>query len=560
MLDAQCRRKYTKMIALSVLIALMEIGGVGLLLHTILSILKPAFIQHNIFTRFLYNELGLTDQRTFIMVITTMLFVAYLVKNIVLVQINKIQVKWAYEITSKVASKHYKYIASRELLYFHKRKSADVVNEVIAITLSFTDSILLASIMLLSELSIVIMMLIAILLYNPYLFVFTFASILPAAALLVYLNRNKLGEQGSKLHAIFPALYENVTELTAGIAQIKLWNSASHSFKRYEEIMEQIYALNRSVYIKSLYVPPRIYEVVAIAGILCVVLYGVLGDIGSSAIISSISIYAGVSFRLLPSMNRVIGASNGLSTHRYIINCIEETDVKLENHDVGTLALNTTLSLRDITFAYGDAEPVLQDISLEINKGEFIGLIGNSGAGKSTLVNVLCSLLEPQQGSVLLDGKSIDENKKPAFQYLFSYVKQDVFMLNASILHNVAFLDEEPDEAKVMKCLDKVNLTEWVQSLPEGINTSVGEVGKQVSGGQRQRVAIARALYKEAAIFIFDEVTNNLDTYSKEQTLAAIQLLKTEGKTAVFITHSEGELKMCDRVYSLENKQLVEVK
>lgn len=560
MLDTACRKKYTKMIGLSVVIALLEIGGIGLLLHTILSILKPTFIQHNVFTNFLYHKLGLTDQRTFIMVITTLLFVAYLVKNIILVQINKIQVKWAYEITSKVANKHYKYIASRELLYFNKRKSADIVNEIVAITLSFTDAILLSSVMLLSELCIVVMMLAAILVYNPFLFIFTFASIIPAAALLVYLNRNKLGEQGAKLHTLFPFLYENVTELASGIAQIKLWNSASHSFKKYEDIKREIYALNKSVYIKSHHVPPRIYEVVAIAGILCVVLYGVLGDIGSSAIISSISIYAGVSFRLLPSMNRVIGASNGLSTHSYIIDFIEGTETDTSDKQIEHISLQKSLSLKGVTFGYKPDETVLENLSLEIEKGDFVGLVGNSGVGKSTLVNILCSLIKPSSGELLIDGNKLTEKTLSAYQYLFSYVKQDVFMLNASILHNVAFLSNEADEDKVWQCLKKVNLADWVSQLKDGIHTPVGEVGKQVSGGQRQRIAIARALYKNAEIFIFDEVTNNLDAYSTEQTLAAIKVLKEAGKTALFITHKDSELMLCDRVYTLQNKKLVEVK
>ena len=559
-LDDSCKKKYSKMVGLSVLIALMEIGGIGILLHTILSILKPTFILHNIFTRFVYNELGITNEKTFVMVMTAILFIVYLVKNIILVQINKVQVKWAFEITSNVSSKHYKYIASRELLYFHERKSADIVNEIVSITVSFTDTILLSSVMLLSELSIVIMMLTAILVYNPFLFVFSFASIIPAAAFLVYLNRNKLAEQGSKLHSAFPFLYENIVELTAGIAQIKLWNSASHSFKKYEKIKNEIYKLNKSVYIKSHHVPPRIYEVVAIAGILCVVLYGVLGEIGASAIISSISIYAGVSFRLLPSMNRVIGASNSLSTHNYIIDFIKEADTDLVDAKVGTLSFEQSLSLSNVSFGYSSNKLILADLSLDIKKGEFIGLIGNSGAGKSTLMNVLCSLLEPQGGNVLVDGMVLSREQKAAYQYLFSYVKQDVFMLNTSILHNVAFLDDTPDVERVWSCLEKVNLTDWVKTLPNGIDTSVGEVGKQVSGGQRQRIAIARALYKNAEVFIFDEVTNNLDTNSKEQTLAAIKILKSEGKTALFITHKESELVLCDSVYSLKNKKLVREK
>jgi ABC-type multidrug transport system fused ATPase/permease subunit len=139
-------------------------------------------------------------------------------------------------------------------------------------------------------------------------------------------------------------------------------------------------------------------------------------------------------------------------------------------------------------------------------------------------------------------------------------VKQDVFMINDTILHNVAFVDESPDLERVLSCLDKVNLTEWIKTLSDGIYTPVGELGNHVSGGQRQRIAIARALYKDAEIFIFDEVTNNLDMYSRQQTLKAIEILKETGKTAIFITHKEDELKMCDHVYSLEENSLIEVK
>lgn len=132
-------------------------------------------------------------------------------------------------------------------------------------------------------------------------------------------------------------------------------------------------------------------------------------------------------------------------------------------------------------------------------------------------------------------------------------------MLDESVLHNVAFFDENPDEQRVLECLKKVNLGEWIDHLPDGIHTHVGEVGKQVSGGQRQRIAIARALYNNAEILIFDEVTNNLDTESKEQTLNVISTLKEQGKTAIFITHKEDELELCDKVYSLHDKQLSEV-
>lgn len=542
------------------LVALLEISGIGILLHTILSLLKPTFITYNFFTNFLYQTLGLTDQKTFIVIITSFLFLTYLVKNIILVQLNKLQVKWAYEITTTIANNHYKHIAGKKLRYFYERKSSDIVNEIIAVSLSFTDSILLTSIMLVSELFIIILMLSAVLLYNPLLFVFSFASIIPIAAFLIYLNKNKLANHGKKLHALFPEMYENVTELTSGIAQIKLWNSTEYKFNEYAEIKQEIYELNKSVYIKSHYVPPRIYEVIAISGMLCVVLYGVLNDISTSTIVSYFSIYAGVSFRLLPSMNRVISTSNVLATNNHILKFLEGINTPKSEKEIEPLPFEKSLALRDIGFGYSNKTDVFDALNLTICKGEFIGLIGKSGAGKSTLVNVLCTLLDLQKGSVLLDGKCVSEDQKQAYQYLFSYVKQDIFMLNASVFKNIAFLDDEPDEAKVMSCLENVNLLDWINTLPSGIHTSVGELGKQISGGQRQRIAIARALYKDTSIYIFDEVTNNLDSHSKTQTLAAIEALKKAGKTAIFITHNTKELDLCNSIYTLENKKLVQIR
>ena len=129
-------------------------------------------------------------------------------------------------------------------------------------------------------------------------------------------------------------------------------------------------------------------------------------------------------------------------------------------------------------------------------------------------------------------------------------------MLNDSILNNVAFLESEIDETRVRQCISQVNLDSWVLGLKNGLNTSVGELANKVSGGQKQRISIARALYKDAGILIFDEVTNNLDTESKNQMLKAIAELKKQNKTVLFITHKEDELSLCDKVYLLKNGKL----
>lgn len=549
------------MLSLSVLIALLEILGVSLLLHTILSILKPSFVGHNVFTSLVYNMLQVQSYQQFVLVITILLFIGYLCKNVILVQINKVQVRLAYEITNNLSSKHYKHIANQDYLYFKSRKSAEIINELFSLTVSFSESILITSIMLLSEFFVVAFILAAILIYKPLLFLFTFATVLPVAGVLVYMNRESLGRYGKKVHKSMPHIYENISELTLGIAQIKLWNAASQTHASYQNIKEDVYRLQAKISMKSKHIPTRIYEVIAVTGILCVVLFGVLGDLGSSAMISAISIYAGVSFRLLPSMNKIISSFNAVYTHQHLLDYLEDTtELPRKNTAFMDLVLNKGILMDNVSFKYGEGDWILRNASLSIQKGDFIGIIGASGSGKSTLVNILCSLVPPTEGDMRVDNELLKEDDLASYRYLFSYVKQDVFMQNTSIAKNVALFSDELDEQRVMECLAQVNLQDWVLTLPQGVNTAIGEVGNNISGGQRQRIALARALYKKAEIFIFDEMTNNLDKHSKEQTLLAISELKKQGKTALFVTHKEDELELCNKVYSLQDKKLVQVK
>ena len=560
LLTKEYKKKYYAMVVLSLASALLEVVGVSILLHTILSILKPEFIQDNVLTSFLYDGLGITDNRMFIMVITSLLFILYVLKNVLLVQMNKRQVKLAFEITNHISGVQYNHVMNQNLAYFKRRPSAEIINELVASTFSFSEGILINSVIFLSEVAVIILLLGAILIYNPFLFLFTFLCLIPSALVLMYVSRKRLKEEGRKVHELTSKVYTNISEVTGGIANIKLWNGSAYFEKRFESMKKDLYEYKASIYVKSNYIPLRIYEVIAITGVLCVVLYGILGDKEISSVISYISIYAGVSFKLLPSINRVIGTSNTLSTNAHILDflALEESDVDHTQDE--PIVFRNHIELKGVNFAYNQEVQTLKNINLKISKGDFIGLIGKSGTGKSTLVNVLTSLLYHTEGELLIDGLPLRSSQESAYRYLFSYVKQDVFMVNDTILQNVAFVDESPDMERVLSCLAKVNLTDWIETLPNGIYTSVGELGGRVSGGQRQRIAIARALYKDAEIFIFDEVTNNLDTYSREQTLKAIEILKEAGKTALFITHKEDELKLCNRVYSLENKCLVKVK
>ena len=186
------KKKYYAMVVLSLASALLEVVGVSILLHTILSILKPEFIQDNVLTSFLYDGLGITDNRMFIMVITSLLFILYVLKNVLLVQMNKRQVRLAFDITNNISGVQYNHVMNQNLAYFKRRPSAEIINELVASSFSFSEGILINSVIFLSEVAVIILLLGAILIYNPFLFLFTFLCLIPSALVLMYVSRKRL--------------------------------------------------------------------------------------------------------------------------------------------------------------------------------------------------------------------------------------------------------------------------------------------------------------------------------------------------------------------------------
>jgi len=557
LLDDDSRKKYSLILFLSIVNAILELAGVSLLLYTILAIFEPDFIEKFQLTSYLYYSMNVNSPQFFVLFLTGGLFLLYVIKNILLIQISKRQIRYSFSINEQISNDYYRDLIESDLVYFNSQDSTHIMNNIMGATLNFSESILLSSVLFISEWFIVTILLGAVLIFQPWLFLFVFIVLVPTAGALVYFNKKSIEEISKEEHELIPKIYDNINHLTRGISTIKLWSSESYFIKNYQVFRDRVYTLKSSIYLKSNYIPVRTYEVIAIAGLLCVVVYGTYVDLEVSSIVAYISIYAAVSFRILPSINRIITSSNNLASRSHVLDYLiaNKTDNKIYNRQ-NQLEFNHQIELSKADFFYSGCDPILSSVSMTVSKGDFIGLIGDSGSGKSTVLHLVSSLLIAQKGQLKIDGVSIDSSNVSDYRYLFSYVNQDVFMLNDTILKNIAFADANPNQAKIKDCLNKVNLTNWVESLPNGIHTSIGELGSQISGGQRQRIAIARALYKDSEIFLFDEISNNLDEESKAEILKTMKAIKREGKTAIFVTHNREELEICNVIYSIENNKI----
>ncbi|HVS54023.1 MAG TPA: ABC transporter ATP-binding protein [Opitutaceae bacterium] len=218
------------------------------------------------------------------------------------------------------------------------------------------------------------------------------------------------------------------------------------------------------------------------------------------------------------------------------------------------LPFEVAIELRGIGFHYKVGSPwVLRNATVTIKSGERIGIIGTTGSGKSTLTDILMGLLPPVEGAMLIDGRPLRPRDVPAWQQCVAHVPQSIYLADASIAENIAFGTkvEEIDLSRVRSAAERAQIMQFVDGLPQGLSTTVGERGVKLSGGQRQRIGIARALYKEAKLLIFDEATSALDRDTEQSVIEAINRLD-KTLTVVIVTHRPAALSGCDKVFRIE--------
>ncbi len=239
--------------------------------------------------------------------------------------------------------------------------------------------------------------------------------------------------------------------------------------------------------------------------------------------------------------------------------CYKEETLQNREKDEGTLPFRfeKEMLLREVSFEYAEGEPALHKITLAINKGEIVGLIGPSGAGKTTLADMLLRLITPDKGSILLDGVESEEIRLSEWRQNLGYVPQEVFLLNTTIEENIRFYDTSLSKKDLITATKAANIYDFIQEQPEKFATQVGERGLSLSGGQRQRIALARALARRPAVLILDEATSALDNESEQLIQKSIERLRGE-TTVVIIAHRLSTLAIADLLVSIEDGRVAE--
>lgn len=311
-------------------------------------------------------------------------------------------------------------------------------------------------------------------------------------------------------------------------------------------------------------VPANIIEAICIAGLMIAVALQIIYKGNSIELLRQVATIAVAAFRILPSLGGMLSSMNALVYHAPALSAAYDTlymvkELEKETQDNASNGetekkynFEREITLSHVSFAYPRSkEKIIDDLNMIIPKGTSVAFIGTSGAGKTTLSDIILALLKPQEGAVLMDGINIEKVGRE-WHRIIGYVPQSIYMTDSTIRRNIAFgvKESEIDDRKVWKALEMAQMKEFVEKLPQGLDTPVGEWGVQFSGGQRQRIAIARALYGEPDILVLDEATAALDTETETAVMEAIEALQGY-KTLIIVAHRLTTIRNCDAIYEI---------
>jgi ABC-type multidrug transport system fused ATPase/permease subunit len=339
------------------------------------------------------------------------------------------------------------------------------------------------------------------------------------------------------------------------------FNAISNAAKGSSESQTGFYSL--------MLIPRYLIEIVFVIFLVAYSFYISYYHDGPEYLISSLAVMGIAGMRMLPS---ITGISSSLATMNYSTHALTklyddlksiEGKVAIDFNADRPLNLNTeafkTLSIQNICYSYPKAKKnAIHNLTIELHKGDSIGLVGKSGSGKTTLVDLLLGLYSVSDGNILFNNKTLDESNLNSWLSQVAYIPQSPFLLDATLAENIAFgvFDQEVDKLQVYKAIEQAQLTEVLARLPDGISSKLGERGIKLSGGECQRVAIARAFYHNRNVFIFDEATSALDAETENNVVEMIESLHGK-KTMIVIAHRLSTVRHCDKIYKLENGSVI---
>ena len=551
---------------------LLETLGVGAMIPVVTALLTPETLKEYVdkypILQKICDLLGIQSVGQMTTALLLALMAIYVIKNLYLVYLVYRQNTFITQSRNQMISRVMGEFLNRP---YEQYLGADIptVFRITDSDIPQTFSLMLAMLQLVSE--VVVSGLIFIVLLCTDIFMTLFIMVLFGVMTLVIVKvfKPKLNKIGAKNQAIQSRIAKWRIQAIYGLKDVKVLNREEFFVRNYYETGKVGANVGRTYAVMN-NIPRLLIETVFIVGVLTFIIIYMKGGGNVASMVSTLAAFGVAAMRVLPSVNRINTYITEISYNQpsldFVYQNLQEgmkTDAMLAQRRAYSqkekLELKDKIELNHISFHYPDSDKnIFTDAHMEVPKGKSVGIMGTSGAGKSTIVDILLGLLHAQEGEITCDGVDIFKNYESWLAQI-GYIPQSIYLIDESIRDNIAFgIDADKiDEKRIWEVLEEAQLKEFVEELPNGLDTTIGDRGVRLSGGQRQRIGIARALYHDPEILVFDEATSALDNDTEAAVMDAVNSFHGK-KTMIIIAHRLNTIEKCDIIYKVEEGKLIQ--
>lgn len=549
---------------------LLEMLGVSMILPLANAILDVEGMKQNKYVQMVCNFLHIENMNSFILLLLIVLIFIFVIKNAYLLFLAYVQAKFVSSSQHKAGSYMLEEYLNRPY-EFYLNADIPTIFRILDSDIPRAFQLLLSIIKLATELVVAVCLFVLMLVIDFPMTMTMMVLLLLMSFVIVKILKPRLNSLGKENQEIQSIAGRWRTKAVYGIKDVKVLNKEHFFASFYEKHTRRGMELTVKYSVAN-NLPRTIIETTCMAGVLAYLAICIAAGLDVKNLLTSITAFAVAVIRLMPSMNRINTHLTDVAFYEpsldYVYRHVDFTKYKENGHYVSTppenekpVVIDRDILVKDITYSYPNTEKkILDHANMTVPYGKSVGVVGPSGAGKSTAIDIFLGLLKPQEGSILCGDRNVLDNY-PSWLSHIGYIPQAIYLSDDSIRDNIAFgVDKNKiDDKRIWEVLEEAQMKKFVEALPEGLDTSIGDRGVRISGGERQRLGIARALYHNPDILVFDEATSALDNVTEKAVMEAVNSFHGK-KTMVIIAHRLNTIEQCDVIYRVENGKITEQK
>jgi ABC-type bacteriocin/lantibiotic exporter with double-glycine peptidase domain len=537
------KRQFWVLIALNALISVVDIAALAFLLLVI------SFYINNSVQGLDFLPASVLDQNSVTLI--TFFLILFGLKNLMGISISNRQYSFMSRVAVRISKSKLENYQRGQFENYINVDSSELIRKIAFQPFEFCEHILLNIQQVIIQLFLIVLTIGAILLYNVKLFLLLFVILLPPVILVFIFIKKRVAAAKKNIHTSNESSFRFLLDAMKGYVEGNIYQRNNFFLQRF--------IAARQVFGKHLFdshavqaMPTRIIETFAVIGLFFLIVIAKWSGINNNAALITIGAFMAAAYKIIPGIVKIINGSGQIKAYEFSIDDSANVNMDIKEEKAPKYDPIYSLNLERIDFKYGD-HVVLKDFSLNVKKGDFIGINGMSGKGKTTILNLILGFLEPASGKILVNDVLVSSPDLKKYWSGISYMRQQSFLIHDSILRNITLQENNYDEEKLKQVLEISGLKDLIDSTPEGLNKMIAENGKNISGGQQQRINIARALYKDAGLVLLDEPFNELDEESAVKLVQHFKEMANAGKMIILITHDKTSLGFCNKILSLDH-------